>query len=110
MENWDHRLGRKCDTQSGRGVGVVVGNVRNRDKSSYALRQTVMAGLWSGYVEMMITVLTKNWSVDGEGQVELRATLALALDFNSWQTLTRFGLSHDRAATLVAQMVSAQNR
>jgi AcrR family transcriptional regulator len=57
--------------------------------------------------ERAVDVLAAGWNARGKRRVLLRAALALALSFDTWQTLTReHGLSDDDAVELMLKTIS----
>jgi AcrR family transcriptional regulator len=75
---------------------------------------------WWPMVEGLVEMLAQGWDEDAGGGTdaqrtpghrgrggELRASLRVALDFFTWQTLSRSGLSNERAALLAAAWVAA---
>jgi AcrR family transcriptional regulator len=58
---------------------------------------------WWPAIEQLVELLAGGWEDDTEAdRAERRATLRVALDFFTWQTLARSGLPNDRAAHLAA--------
>lgn len=76
-----------------------------RDLPVVPALEKVMAGLWSAYVDELVRTLARGWPAKGVERKALEAALRLAVDFNTWRTLTESGLAHDRAAKLTAHMV-----
>lgn len=66
----------------------------------------VMDAFWQPYVAGVVRVLARGWSVEGAGTQALESMLRLAVDFNTWKILTDSGLDSERAAELVARMVT----
>lgn len=81
-----------------------------RDLPAVPALQTVMAGVWSRYVDEMIRTLGRDLSKGGASRKSLDAALRLAVDFNTWSSLDESGLSPDGAAKLVARMVEGACR
>jgi AcrR family transcriptional regulator len=84
----------------------MLGNVF-RDTPAVPSLAEVMEELWSPYVEQMIEALERGWPVEKEDSENLRATLRLVVDFDTWQLLTRFGLDDERSAKLAVRFVVA---
>jgi AcrR family transcriptional regulator len=75
----------------------------------------IMGQRWWPYVEWMVATFAEGWEFDthrgdelkpiaGGGEA-LQAALRLAVDFQTWKTLDRSGLSDEKAAELMAGMV-----
>jgi AcrR family transcriptional regulator len=62
--------------------------------------------LMRAQIASMHETLTETWPDDADERA-LSAGVAHALDFGSWQSLTRAGLSTDEAADLMASMVAS---
>jgi hypothetical protein len=56
-------------------------------------------------IREMTSTLAAGFSANGAAGTRLRAVLALALDFWTWQRLTHEGLSDAKAANLMADLV-----
>jgi hypothetical protein len=97
-----------------------------RDATLVAALEKILQQKWVPMMEGIVEILAKGWSfhdvgrrVAGAGgqenaegpptrqggEVELRASLRVALDFFTWQTLTASALSNDEAARLAAAWV-----
>ena len=65
--------------------------------------------MWAPYVALqarMREALATGWNARGPRRTQLRATLALALEFHTWQTLVRQqGLTTDEAVELMVRLV-----
>jgi AcrR family transcriptional regulator len=59
---------------------------------------------WWPAIEQLVELLAGGWG-GGPGDAERRASLRVALDFFTWQTLARSGLSNERAARVAAGWV-----
>ena len=58
------------------------------------------------YAQTVREVLARGLDAPADGQVSLRAVLGLAVDFQTWRTLTRtLGLDDDAAVRLTARLV-----
>ena len=78
-----------------------------RDLPVVPALQQVMSGLWSSYVDALSVALMRGWTLTGARRKRLKAALELVIDFGSWETLTRGGLTPKAAASLAARMVTA---
>ncbi|MGH2980462.1 MAG: TetR/AcrR family transcriptional regulator, partial [Solirubrobacterales bacterium] len=67
----------------------------------------VMSESWFAAVDQMVEALLAGRGVRGTRRQRLRATLRLAVDFNSWKTLKAEGLDDPAAAELAAGFVAA---
>lgn len=76
-----------------------------RDSPAVPALSGVMEKLWAPYVEQVVDVLASGWIGESAGSREFRALLYLAVDFGTWQLLTRSGLDDGVSADLMAQMV-----
>lgn len=76
-----------------------------RDLPVVPALEEVMAGLWSAYVGELVRTLARGWPAKGVNRKTLESALRLAVDFDTWRTLSGCGLTHDRAAKLAAHMV-----
>jgi AcrR family transcriptional regulator len=95
---------------------AMLGNVL-RDVPVVPALAEVMEVLWSMFMDGAVHVLSEGWhSRDVEAGTEagdaeaadaeaIRATVRLAVDFNTWQVLTASGLDDAVAAALMARMV-----
>lgn len=66
----------------------------------------VMGGLWSPWMDSIVSALARGWPLKDLGPETLDAVLRLAVDFNTWRTLTSAGLDQPTAATLMARIVT----
>jgi AcrR family transcriptional regulator len=96
-----------------------------RDTPQVPALQEILNAKWWPMLEMMVAILARGWStpqsnsgvrteVSGQESVEsnddnseLRASLRVAVDFFTWQTLSDSGLSDQDAAGLVAKWIEA---
>ena len=67
---------------------------------------SVMDELWWPYLGAVVEVLLPGWPHGPSEPPRVRAALSLAVDFGTWQTLTRSGLDDAQGAELVARMIS----
>jgi AcrR family transcriptional regulator len=67
----------------------------------------VMDDLWWPYLQEIVRTLAVGWPVEQRDDAELKAVLRVAVDFDTWRTLTDSGLDHERAPELAARMVTA---
>lgn len=65
---------------------------------------------WWGYVDEVTDTLMRGRAVRAGRRRRVRAALRLALDFHTWRTLTRSGVSDDSAARLAAVLPAAAAR
>jgi len=88
---------------------------RSQDMLSNVLRdaplvpalETVNRRKWWPMLEKLVDTLAEGWVPKEAPRTALHACLAVALDFFTWQTLARAGLSNARAARLAARWVEA---
>jgi AcrR family transcriptional regulator len=71
-----------------------------RDAAVLPALAGILERKWLPAVEAMVSVLTDGGAIP-------RATVRLALDFGTWQSLTRSGLDDGEAAELAARLVAA---
>lgn len=64
----------------------------------------LMEERWEGYLDAVVAALEEGRQSAGEEAVAVRAALCLAVDFHTWQTLTRGGLPDAAAARLAARL------
>jgi AcrR family transcriptional regulator len=83
----------------------MLGNVL-RDVHSVPALAEVMAGLWSPWMDGVVHALAQGWSAQSVGSDTIDAILRLAVDFDTWRTLTGSGMDHRVAADLMARMVT----
>ncbi len=83
----------------------MLGNVL-RDIPIVPALAEVMGGLWSPWMNGIVRALGQGWPLEEVRPETLDAVLRLAVDFNTWQTLTGSGLDHPAAAALMAQIVT----
>lgn len=67
----------------------------------------LMEARWWTFLDRVVAVLTAGRRATGARRRELRAALALAVDFQTWRTLSRAGLTDREAARLAARAVAA---
>ena len=82
-----------------------------RDATLVPALEEILRQKWEPLLEVIVEILAVGWtSPEVEkrtGGVELRASLRVALDFFTWQTLAASGLTNERAARLAAVWVGA---
>lgn len=96
-----------------------------RDTPQVPALQEILRSKWWPLFETMVAILAQGWSTprsdtgtqtetsgqdsveSNDGNLELRASLRVALDFFTWQTLSDSGLSDPDAAGLVARWIEA---
>jgi AcrR family transcriptional regulator len=82
---------------------AMLGNVI-RDAALIPALAGIMERKWMPALEGMVSALTDGPEGDAP---RLQATVRLALDFSTWQSFMRSGLSDDEAADLAARLVAA---
>jgi AcrR family transcriptional regulator len=82
----------------------MLGNVL-RDTPVVPALAEVMSGLWTGFMDAAVQALEDGWRSPGEDPQTLRAMLRLAVDFDTWRTLTGAGLSDPAAAHVMRRAV-----
>jgi AcrR family transcriptional regulator len=60
--------------------------------------------------EQMRETLLRGWGLRGRHRIELRAVIALALDFHAWRALAQSGVGDRQAADLVVRVASCLAR
>ena len=99
-------------------VSIEPGEVHLRDATLVPALEEILRLKWLPLMEGFVEILAEGWSgpdvEDAQVQparqardVELRASLRVALDFFTWRTLAASGLSNDEAARLAAVWVKA---
>jgi AcrR family transcriptional regulator len=83
----------------------MLGNVL-RDAPSVPALAEVMGGLWSPFMDRVVSALAGGWSCAKESSDSLRAMLRVAVDFGTWERLAESGLGPCEAARLAARMVT----
>jgi len=83
----------------------MLGNVL-RDIPIVPALAEVMGGLWSPWMDSIVSTLAQGWPLKDVNPVTLDAVLRLTVDFNTWRTLTSSGLDQPAAAALMARMVT----
>ncbi|HMB69621.1 MAG TPA: TetR/AcrR family transcriptional regulator, partial [bacterium] len=79
-----------------------------RDAPSIPALAEILERKWVPAVEGMVSVLTDApVPTPADDHLRLRAAVGLALDFFTWQSLTRAGLDDEGAAELAARLVAA---
>ena len=71
-----------------------------------ALMETLRLKWWP-MLEGIAEIVAEGWPTQQVGDVELRASLRVALDFFTWQKLAVSGLSNEQAARLTTAWVEA---
>jgi AcrR family transcriptional regulator len=64
----------------------------------------LMDGYWGGYMDDVVSALSRGWSGEREDDGALQATLRVVADFHTWRTLSESGLSNASAAEVAAAM------
>jgi len=75
-----------------------------RDATLVPALDEILQRKWSPMLEGIVGILAVGWNYS---DVELRATLRVALDFFTWQALATSGLTNDKAAELVTTWIAA---
>ena len=65
----------------------------------------LMDGVWGGYMDDVVSALSRGWSGKQEDDGMLQATLRVVADFHTWRILSESGLSNASAAEIAAAMV-----
>jgi AcrR family transcriptional regulator len=78
-----------------------------RDRSALPALDELMARTGDAAMATLADALTAGFGARGTRAARLHAAVALALDFWTWQRLTREGLGDDEAADLMAGLVAA---
>lgn len=66
----------------------------------------LMDGLWEGYMDTVVSVLSDGWATAPQDEAVLGVTLRVVVDFNTWRLFDASGLSDDASAELAAEMVA----
>jgi AcrR family transcriptional regulator len=82
----------------------MLGNVL-RDVPVVPALAEVMDELWTTYMTNVVGALAEGVTPRTGGEHALRASLRLAVDFNTWRTLTESGLGNAEAAEAMTRMV-----
>jgi hypothetical protein len=78
-----------------------------RDTPQVPALEKILELKWWPMLDRMVDILTKGWGTSGN---ELRASIRVALDFFTWQTLATSGLSKDKAARLAVNWIATSGR
>jgi AcrR family transcriptional regulator len=78
-----------------------------RDAPLVSALGELMEERWWALVDTMVDTLAAGRGLRGRRRERVRAALRVALDFSTWRTLTRSGLSDEAAARLAAGFVAA---
>jgi hypothetical protein len=78
-----------------------------RDATLVPALKEVLHQKWVPMIEGIVEILAQGW---GSSELELRASLTVALDFFTWKTLATSGLSNKQAARLATAWVEALPR
>lgn len=92
-----------------RGAGDMLGKVL-RDEPLVPPLAEIMGQVWWPMIDAMVSTLAAGRRLRGSRRTEVEAALRLAIDFWTWRTLTRSGLTDERAAEIAARMVEAAAR
>ena len=76
------------------------------DRRALPALDTLLARTRDTGIDELTQTLTAGYAARGHAAARLRAVIALALDFSTWQRLTQDGLSDDNAAKLMADLVA----
>ncbi|MGB0093037.1 MAG: helix-turn-helix domain-containing protein [Solirubrobacteraceae bacterium] len=76
-----------------------------RDRKALPALDALLARTMDARQSELTQALAAGFQADRAAGKRLRATIALALDFSTWQRLTREGLRDDAAAKLMADLV-----
>jgi AcrR family transcriptional regulator len=77
-----------------------------RDRETLPALDALLTHTRDANIEQLSKTLAAGFSANGPAGTRLRASIALALDFSTWERLTQEGLSDDRAAQLMADLVA----
>jgi AcrR family transcriptional regulator len=77
-----------------------------RDREAMPALDALLTRTRDAAIAELTQALTSGFAVTGAARVRLRAVIALALDFWTWQRLTQEGLSDRKAAKLMADLVA----
>jgi hypothetical protein len=78
-----------------------------RDRSALPALDALMTRTGDAHLATLADALAAGFGARGKRAVRLRAAVALALDFWTWQRLDREGLADAQAAELMADLVAA---
>jgi AcrR family transcriptional regulator len=78
-----------------------------RDATLIPALGSIMEQKWWPVIEGMVDVLADGFETVASTDASRQATLRLALDFSTWQTLTRSGLGDEEATRLAVRLVAA---
>ena len=82
-----------------------------RDASLVPGLEELMQQKWWPMMDGIIEILARGWVAGqdgmGKGEVQLKATIGVALDFGTWQKLNASHLSNDEAAHLAVEWIDA---
>jgi AcrR family transcriptional regulator len=85
-----------------------------RDTPQVPALQDILRQKWFPLLEMMVSILAEAWNGSGQcerdGDMGLKASLRVVLDFFTWQTMSESGLSNVEAATLAASWIEAGSK
>jgi hypothetical protein len=70
----------------------------------------VMSELWTGFMDGAVQVLARGWPLRRDEPEALHGMLRLAVDFDTWRTLTGSGLDDRAAAQLMRRAVTCTVR
>jgi AcrR family transcriptional regulator len=87
----------------------MLGNVL-RDTPIVPALAEVMTGLWAGFMDAAVQALGEGWPSSEEEPRTLRGMLRLAVDFDTWRTLTGAGLDEREAAHVMRRAVTCAAR
>jgi AcrR family transcriptional regulator len=76
------------------------------DRSALPALDTLLARTRDAGIDELTKTLAAGFAARGAAAARLRAVIALALDFWTWQRLTREGLTDQKAAKLMADLVA----
>jgi AcrR family transcriptional regulator len=74
-----------------------------RDTPQVPALEKILEMKWWPLMDRMVDILAKGW---GPSRNELRASIRVALDFFTWQTLATSGLSNKKAARLAVKWIA----
>jgi AcrR family transcriptional regulator len=77
-----------------------------RDRRAVPALDVLLASTRDASIDELTKTLAAGFAASGTAAMRLRATIALALDFFTWERLTQAGLSDGRAANLMADLVA----
>ena len=87
----------------------MLGNVL-RDTPVVPALAEVMGGLWTGFMDAVVHALEDGWPSPAEEPGTLQGLLRLAVDFDTWRTLTGAGLDDRAAAHVMRRAVTCAVR